>query len=250
MDAARRSDAAADGYRPRRRLRRCAAETPPRMPNVTAMPDAAVIQGSAVNHDRPSSGLDRPRQPGEIAAALANAHVTPDEVAYVEAARARPSVTRCSTPWAPCSNWRGPSAAAVSNQLKQILGILRHMPAWPHEPHFGSAPRANSAILHFSVPNPYSQWDEFVPSRCQPACNPRPNWALIGTMAGVSAFGMSGPKCAISYGGSPTCSAGNITSRTGCRPHAGTLPAFSLSAKSPTALSRVVQRYLAHCMWA
>lgn len=48
----------------------------------------AVIQGSAVNHDGPSSGLTVPNKRGQeklLRQALTNAQVTADEVAYIEA---------------------------------------------------------------------------------------------------------------------------------------------------------------------
>lgn len=80
-------DAAADGYG---RGEGCGVVLLKRLNDAERDGDTvlAVIQGSAVNHDGPSSGLTVPNKRAQeklIRQALANAGVTPDEVAYIEA---------------------------------------------------------------------------------------------------------------------------------------------------------------------
>lgn len=77
-------DAAADGYV---RGEGCAAVILKRLSDAQADGDPiiAVIRGSAINQDGSSSGLTAPNQLAVIEAALTQAKVAPQEIAYLEA---------------------------------------------------------------------------------------------------------------------------------------------------------------------
>ena len=158
----------------------------------------AVIKGSAVNHDGHSSGLTVPSKRAQeklLWQALANAHATPAEVAYIEAhgtgtalgdpieLRAIGAVfgTERAEPLLVGSVKTNvghlEAAAGIAGFIKTVLA-LQHRQIPPH--------------LHFHTPNPYIEWEALavqVPTTLQP-------WptTLDGQphLAGVSAFGLSG----------------------------------------------------------
>jgi acyl transferase domain-containing protein/NADPH:quinone reductase-like Zn-dependent oxidoreductase/acyl carrier protein/SAM-dependent methyltransferase len=158
----------------------------------------AVVKGSAVNHDGPSSGLTVPNKRAQeklLRQALANAGATADQVAYVEAhgtgtALGDPIEIRAlgavfgaerATPLLVGSVKSNvahlEAAAGIAGIIKTVLA-LHHGQIPPH--------------LHFTHPNPYIEWEDVaiaVPTTLQPWPSSPPGQPL---MAGVSAFGISG----------------------------------------------------------
>ncbi|MCP4347108.1 MAG: SDR family NAD(P)-dependent oxidoreductase [Desulfobacterales bacterium] len=158
----------------------------------------AVIKGSAVNHDGPTSGFTVPNglaQQAIISQALANADIQPSQVNYVEAHGTGtflgdPIEIRSSA--SVLGQGRSPeqplmigsvktnvghleAAAGIAGLIKTLLS-LRHEEIPPH--------------LHFKQPNPNISWDDLpvsVPTEPTPwpsGDDPR--------IAGISAFGISG----------------------------------------------------------
>lgn len=195
-------DAAADGFG---RGEGCGVLVLKRLSDAVADKDniLALIRGSAVNHDGPSSGLTVPNklaQQALIREALRSAKVEPSQVSYVEA---HGTGTPLGDPIeiealkAVLGEERSPlqpliigsvktnighleAAAGVAGLIKVILA-LQHQEIPPH--------------LHFKQPNPYINWNELpvvVPTKSMP-------WPC-GTqqrIAGVSSFGMSGTNAHI-----------------------------------------------------
>ena len=203
----------------------------------------AVIRGSAINNDGPSSGLTVPNgqaQQDVVRHALEDAGVDPLRISYVEAhgtgtplgdpieARALAAVL---SPGRDSGNLFGlgsvktnfghtEAAAGVAGLIKVILS-MEHEQIPPH--------------LHFHTPNPDIALDEFsafVPVKNTPW--PRGSEARI---AGVSSFGFSGSNAHVIVEEAPV-------------PHAeepGTphlpLHILTLSARSETALEQLISRY-------
>lgn len=158
----------------------------------------AVIRGTAVNQDGPSSGLTAPNGPAQeavIRAALANAGLAPAQVGYIEA---HGTGTQLGDPLevralgAVFGAQRDPgkplllgsvktnighleAAAGVTGLLKVVLA-LRQRIIPPH--------------LHFREPSPHIQWKDW-PLRVPTSALP---WEPIDgrRIAGVSSFGFSG----------------------------------------------------------
>jgi acyl transferase domain-containing protein len=158
----------------------------------------AVIRGTAVNQDGPSSALTAPNGPAQedvIRAALARAGVKPREVGYIEA---HGTGTQLGDPleiqalgavFQPDRDPTTPlivgsvktnvghleAAAGVTGLIKLILA-LRHRQIPPH--------------LHFGAPNPHIDWTA-TPLKVADGLAP---WRPIDgrRIGGVSAFGFSG----------------------------------------------------------
>ena len=156
----------------------------------------ALIRGSAVNHDGRSGGLTAPHGPAQeavIRTALANSHVLPHEVGYIEAhgtgtplgdpievnalaavlgeGRDRPFFLASAK-----TNFGHLEAAAG------VLGLMKVVLSMQH----GAVTR----LLHQSHRNPHVDWESL------PAVLPSETmaWTSNGSprIAGVSAFGISG----------------------------------------------------------
>ena len=171
-------DAAADGYRPRRRLWHGPAQTAERMRRPMATRFWPVIKGSAVNHDGPSSGLTVPNtraQEKVLRQALANAQVSPDDVGYVEAhgtgtSLGDPIEIRAlgavfGSQRADAALWSAPSRPTSAIWRLRPASPASSRRCWPCS--IGQIP----PHLHFSHPNPYIEWDEVaiaVPTTLQP----------------------------------------------------------------------------------
>ncbi|GAA6619606.1 type I polyketide synthase [Scytonema sp. NUACC26] len=202
-------DAAADGFG---RGEGCGVVVLKRLSDAVASRDniLAVIRGSAINHDGPSTGLTVPNglaQQKLILKALKNAKVEPSEVSYVEThgtgtALGDPiEVESLGTIFGKERSQDNPlvigsvktnighleAAAGVASLIKVVLS-LQHKEIPPH--------------LHFKQPNPHVNWDELpvvVPKSSMP-------W-LAGEkrrLAGVSSFGMSGTNAHIVLEEAPT----------------------------------------------
>lgn len=158
----------------------------------------AVLRGSAINQDGPSSGLTAPNGPAQeavIRMALERAGVAPADIGYVEA---HGTGTQLGDPLEvrALGNIFGPgrdaeqplrlasvktnlghleAAAGVTGLIKVVLALQN---------------RALPAHLHFKNPSPHITWADLpieVPTTLTP-------WDPIGgrRIAGVSAFGFSG----------------------------------------------------------
>ncbi|NEO53136.1 MAG: SDR family NAD(P)-dependent oxidoreductase [Okeania sp. SIO3B5] len=164
---------------------------------------SAVIPGSAVNHDGPSSGMTVPNKLAQeklIQKALKAAKVKPLQVSYVEAHGTGTSlgdpmeVRALARVFEEGRDQENPlnigsvktnighleAAAGIAGMIKVILQ-LQHQKIVPH--------------LHFANPNPYIDWENMplkVPTQLTP-------WLSKGEkrMAGVSSFGMSGTNAHI-----------------------------------------------------
>ncbi|OLT60326.1 type I polyketide synthase [Moorena bouillonii] len=164
---------------------------------------SAVIPGSAVNHDGPSSGMTVPNKLAQeklIQKALKAAKVKPLQVSYVEAHGTGTSlgdpmeVRALARVFEEGRDQENPlnigsvktnighleAAAGIAGMIKVILQ-LQHHKIVPH--------------LHFANPNPYIDWENMplkVPTQLTP-------WLSKGEkrVAGVSSFGMSGTNAHI-----------------------------------------------------
>ncbi len=164
---------------------------------------SAVIRGSAVNHDGPSSGMTVPNRMAQkkvIQQALANAKLEPHQVSYLEAhgtgtslgdpieiealaeiySKNRPANQPLIVGSVKTNIGHLEAAAGVSSLMKVILA-LKHQEIPPH--------------LHLKQPNPHVDWDRLpikIPTSLMP-------WSGEGKarIAGVSSFGMGGTNAHI-----------------------------------------------------
>lgn len=163
----------------------------------------AVIRGSAVNHDGPSSGITVPNglaQEALINQAIANARVKPSQISYIEAhgtgtslgdpieIRALGSVfAKEHTKDKPLiigsvkTNLGHLEASAGIASLIKVVLSLQHEEIPPH--------------LHFKQPSPHICWDE-LPFKVPTGPVPWPSGERK-RLAGVSAFGFSGTNAHI-----------------------------------------------------
>jgi acyl transferase domain-containing protein/thioesterase domain-containing protein len=210
----------------------------------------AVIRGSAVNHNGLSQGIVAPNglaQQNLIRQALRNAQVKPQAVSFVETHgtasllgdaiefRALKAVLmEGRSPEQPC--WLGSvktnighleAASGIAGLVKVILSMQhREIPPTLH------LQKLNPLIVlegtTFSIPTERQGW--------KPSSEAR--------IAGVSAFGIGGTNCHIVLEEAPDCPqtpSNALTNRTERPFHI-----FALSAKTPTALKELTQRYLEH----
>lgn len=246
-------DAAADGYG---RGEGCGMVLLKRLSDAVADGDEilALINGSAVNHDGPSSGLTVPNKLAQeklLRQALQNARIEATEVSYIEAhgtgtplgdpieIRALGSVfgNERETPLLVGSVKTNvghlEAAAGIVGVMKVVLSLY-HGQIPPH--------------LHFETPNPYIEWDEVaidVPTT-------RQDWLSSAKkrVAGVSSFGISGTNAHIVLSQAPEPNEAivppidpvffDIKPTDGfARP----CHLLNLSAKSEAALKALAQRY-------
>ncbi len=201
----------------------------------------AVIRGSAMNNDGPSSSLTAPNERAQeqlIRQALKNAKVKPKDVSYIDAHGTGTSLGDPIEIGALASVfgerteplWVGSiktnighleSAAGIAGLTKVVLMLQQ-----------GQIP----PNLHFNTPNPFIDWDQWpleIPTACQP-------WSPANNerIAGVSSFGFSGTNVHIVLGEAP---APEPNTNTIERPW----HLLTLSAKNEDALTELVQRYQA-----
>ncbi len=203
----------------------------------------ALIRGSAVNHDGPSSGFTVPSGPAQealIRRALSLAHVEAHHIDYLEAhgtgtslgdpievrtavaalGAQRPSGQPLVIGSVKTNIGHLESAAGVAGLIKVILA-LRH--------------RQLPSQLHFKTPNAHIDWDDLpvvVATQCSfwPARS-RPR------LAGINSFGASGTNAHLVVSEAPAVpppAAADVE-----RP----LHALALSAKSESALRELARRY-------
>jgi acyl transferase domain-containing protein/acyl carrier protein len=190
-------DASADGYG---RGEGCGILVLKRLSNAVADGDniLALIRGSAINHDGASSGLTVPNKRAQqqlLRQALANAHVTPQEVSYIEAHGTGTSlgdpieIEALGVVFGQDRSSENPlivgsvktnighleAAAGVAGLIKVILS-LQHQQIPAH--------------LHFKNPSPRINWNAW------PIHIPTENYPWLESdrprIAGISSFGFSG----------------------------------------------------------
>jgi acyl transferase domain-containing protein/acyl carrier protein len=237
-------DAAANGYV---RAEGCGAIILKRLADALADGDRihAVIRGSAVNQDGASGGLTVPSGPSQeavIRQALAGAGITPLQVSYVEAhgtgtslgdpieinalaaglCQGRDADHRLIVGSVKTNFGHLEAASGIAGLIKVVLS-LRH--------------RQIPAHLHLKTPTPHIDWKNIpidVASRASA-------WLPEGgrRIAGVSAFGFSGTNAHIVLEEAPA----EILGEEG---PGWPLHLLGMSAKTETALTHLVVRYLQH----
>jgi myxalamid-type polyketide synthase MxaB len=234
-------DAAANGYG---RGEGCGVIVLKRLSDAISNDDviAAVIRGSATNHDGSSSGFTVPNglaQQELLRRALRNAEVEPEQVGYVEThgtgtqlgdpidvealsevfgrnrALDRPLIIGSVK----TNIGHLEAAAGIAGLLKVVLS-LQHHEIPPH--------------LHFRKPNPHIRWSE-IPVKVPTAPMP---WDAADKkrLAGVSSFGLSGSNAHVVLEEAPAPEP---------RPAFVDRPRHLLpiSAQTPKALSELAKRY-------
>jgi acyl transferase domain-containing protein/SAM-dependent methyltransferase len=205
----------------------------------------AVIRGSAVNQDGRSNGLTAPNGPAQEAViqdALRNGDIDPLSVDYVEAhgtgtALGDPIEVRalgavlCDGRSADhplilgsvkTNIGHAEGAAGVAALIKVVLSLGR---------------REIPAHLHFRNPSPHIAWSELpllVPTRTMPW----PSRNDGKRIAGVSSFGFSGTNAHIVLEEAPEAAVASATARE--------VALLTLSARTPTALRSLAQRFAEH----
>ena len=234
-------DASANGYG---RGEGCGVVALKRLSDAVANNDriAAVIRGSAVNHDGRSNGLTVPSglaQEAVVREALADARLSAAEIGYVEAHgtgtplgdpielhalgnvhRGRPTPLLVGS--AKTNFGHLEAAAGIAGVIKTAM-ILSH--------------RQIPAHLHLSQPSPYIDWDnlpiETPVERTQfPATAGRP-------MAGVSSFGFGGTNAHVILEAAPDA-------QSVAREYERSAHVMCLSAKNEDALRELAQRTSQH----
>ena len=237
-------DAAADGYA---RGEGCGIVVLKRLADAIADGDniLALIRGSAVNHDGPSSGFTVPNGPAQqalIRRVLREAKIEPSDLTYVEAHGTGTSLgdpIEIRALGAIFGEGRAPDnpllvgsvktnighlepAAGIAGLIKVVL-CLQHEEIAPH--------------LHFKRPNPHIAWRELpivVPTERLPW--PRGEKPRL---AGVSSFGVSGTNAHVVVEEAPLSEF--VPSRVERPVHL-----LTLSAKSEQALREYADRYERH----
>ncbi len=231
-------DAAADGFS---RGEGCGVIVLKRLSDAQADGDRvlAMVRGSALNQDGPSSGMTAPNGPAQeavIRAALTRAGVAPRQVGYVEAHgtgtqlgdplevsalgavfgadRDRPLLIGSVK----TNIGHLEAAAGVTGLIKLVLS-LRHRQLPPH--------------LHFKTPSPHIGWSDW-PVQVQATLAP---WEAIDgrRIAGVSSFGFSGTNAHIVVEEAPPEAPADSPTRRHCL--------FVLSARDATGLAAMARRH-------
>ena len=195
-------DVSADGYA---RGEGCGVVVLKRLTDAYADGDTilALIRGSAINQDGPSSGLTAPNGPSQtsvIRDALTNAGVRADEVSYVETHGTGTSLgdpIEVQALAAAYCDSRPPDRPLLIGALKSnighlegaagVAGLIKLVLAMQH--------RQIPPSLHVHRPNPFIPWEDLaVKVTTQPT-----QWELAGKsrLAGLSSFGFSGTNAHI-----------------------------------------------------
>lgn len=204
----------------------------------------AVILGSAINHDGPSSGLTVPSgaaQRAVVRSALENAGIAPAAVSYVEAHGTGTSLgdpIEAEALGAVFGATRSPDRPLLIGSVKSnighleaaagIAGLVKIVLALQH----GELP----ASLHFDVPSPHIRWNGLGVA----VVDSHRRWEPIDgrRIAGVSSFGFSGTNAHIVVAQAPAATAAFAGD---ARP----VEILSLSARSEHALRSSAQAYAA-----
>ncbi|MBK8323387.1 MAG: SDR family NAD(P)-dependent oxidoreductase [Betaproteobacteria bacterium] len=240
-------DAAADGFA---RGEGCGLLVLKRLAHARADGDRvlAVIRGSALNQDGPSSGLTVPNGPAQeavIREAVARAGITPGDMSYIEAHGTGTElgdpleVSALGAVFGPGREAANPlwigsvktnvghleAAAGVTGIIKVVLA-LRH--------------REIPAHLHFKRPSPHIAWDDW-PVRVPTAHMP---WEPIRgrRIAGVSSFGFSGTNAHVVLEEAPPA-AEPAPGAAGDPSADAPAQLFVLSGRDEAALAAMARRY-------
>ena len=245
-------DASADGYG---RGEGCGVVVLKRLSDAQRDGDQilALIRGSAVNHDGPSSGLTVPNKLAQevlIKQALQNAQVEANQIAYVET---HGTGTALGDPL----EVKALGAVYGQRETKPLMigsvkANIGHLEAAA-----GIASLIKSVLTlqqeemvpqpHFKQPNPHIEWDELtieVPTTRMP---------FTGQFIGVSSFGLSGTNAHVilqkhtplplgEVSPEPSVGRGGRGVRASSRP----LSVLTLSAKTEEALHELAKRYADH----
>ena len=212
---------------------------------------AALIRGSAINHDGASSGLTVPNRMAQrkvIKAALTNAKVEPDRISYIEAHGTGTSlgdpieIEALASIYGANRSLENPlmvgsvktnfghleAAAGISSLIKVVLA-LQHQEIPPH--------------LHFNQPNPLVDWDK-LPIKIPTSPTP---WLTEekSRMAGISSFGMSGTNVHVIVSKQLTVNSKQLKQRTESSQERSQ-HILTLSTKTEKALQDLAQRYQNH----
>ncbi|HTQ06404.1 MAG TPA: beta-ketoacyl synthase N-terminal-like domain-containing protein [Polyangiaceae bacterium] len=233
-------DARADGYV---RGEGCGVVVLRRLGDARAAGDRilSVVRGSAVNQDGRSGGLTAPNGPAQEAvlrAALANAGVGAEDVAYVETHGTGTSLgdpIEVGALGAVLAEGRAPERALLLGAVKTNIGHL--------EAAAGIAGVAKAALalergeippnLHFTEPNPLIAWSPGL--RVPTSVTPWPPGAGP-RLAGVSSFGFSGTNAHVILEAPPALEA-PAAADTPERP----LHLFTASARSEASLTELAR---------
>jgi acyl transferase domain-containing protein/NADPH:quinone reductase-like Zn-dependent oxidoreductase/NADP-dependent 3-hydroxy acid dehydrogenase YdfG/acyl carrier protein len=201
----------------------------------------ALVRGSAINQDGPSSGLTVPNglaQAAVIRAATANAGVEPRSVSYVEAHGTGTTLgdpiemEALTTVYGADRDSSHPLrvGAAKTNlghleAASGIAGVIKTVLALQH--------RQIPPNVHFANPTPHIPWDKIavqIPTRLE-------EWEPLDgkRLAGISAFGFSGTNAHAVLEEAPPQEAPSIDLTA---PHL-----LTLSARSPFALGALARRF-------
>ncbi len=200
----------------------------------------AVIRGSAVNHDGPSSGLSVPNglaQESVIRDALKNSQLEASDISYIEAhgtgthlgdpieigalqgvfGRGRDKDKPLLVGSAKTNLGHLEWSAGIAGLIKTVVS-LQHNKILPH--------------INYSKPNPLIDWQTLnirIPTSCE-------SWPEnIQPRAGVSSFGFSGTNCHVILEQAPTVEREEVKSRGN--------EIFALSAKNDGALKQQIKQY-------
>lgn len=233
-------DAAADGYV---RSEGCAILVLRRLSDALTDGDdvLAVVRGSAVNQDGRSSGLTAPNGPAQeavIRAALAAAGLAPETIGYVEAhgtgtalgdpietgaivaalGRDRPPGRPLAIGSVKTNIGHTEAVAGVAGVIKAAL-MLRHGEIPPHLHLRRLNPLIDFGDAPITIPTTRTSW---------PATE-------LPRRAGVSSFGLSGTNAHVILEQAPPAPSRLASARP--------LRLLTLSAKTPTALTMLAERY-------
>jgi len=213
---------------------------------------SAVIRGSAVNHDGPSSGMTVPNRMAQkqvIQEALTNAKLGPHQISYLDAhgtgtslgdpieiealaevyGKNRPADRPLIVGSVKTNIGHLEAAAGVSSLMKVILA-LQHQQIPPH--------------LHLKKPNPHVDWDRLpikIPTSLMPwSCEGKPR------IAAVSSFGMGGTNAHIVLEEAPIQVTSHKSQVTSQEITERPIHILTLSAKTEKALEDLVSSYQKH----
>lgn len=237
-------DASADGYA---RGEGCGVVVLKRLSDAIADGNQvlALVRGTAINHDGPSSGLTAPNGPAQtsvIEDALSNGGVAPADVSYVEShgtgtSLGDPIEVRALA--AAYGKNRPPDRPLIIGSLKSnighlegaagVAGLIKLVLSLQHR----EIPRS----LHVKQPNPYIPWDEL----CVEVAKQHSEWRTDAKtrLAGLSSFGFSGTNAHIIVEEAPSIDRPqNVFERP--------KHIFTLSAKTPDAVLELQEKAIAH----
>ncbi len=247
-------DAAADGFA---RGEGCGMLVLKRLSDAQADGDRvlALIRGSASNQDGRSGGLTVPSGPAQeavIRAALVDAQLQPADIGYVEAhgtgttlgdpievralgaalSPGRPADAPLLIGSVKTNMGHLESAAGVAGVIKVVLSLL-HGQIPPH--------------LHFKQPSSHIDWQRYPVQVRAEGCT----WArsAVPRRAGISSFGFSGTNAHLVLEEAPAQGAADVRDADGTAASGGVaiarpLHVLPLSARSPTALQLLAERFV------